>query len=164
MSPTSQTKKGFCCEPILILPHLSSIFLPTIHYGDEYGMRDVPDPDDRRTFDWSQVSSGNTSIALFHALIAIRTAYPALRTGSCMTLLTDDTNKIYSFGRMDLKNRIAVILNKDSRSHTVTIPSYQLSMTNGSSVTDQLTGNTYQVENGQVTVNVQGDGGVILAQ
>ena len=103
-------------------------------------MRDVPDPDDRRTFDWSQGCSGNASIALFHKLIAIRMAYPALRTGSFMTFLTDDANKIYSFGRMVQKNRIAVILNQDSRSHTVTIPSYQLSMTNGSSVTDQLTG------------------------
>src|SRR5207248_2013785 len=34
-----------------------------------------------------------------------------------------------------------------------------LSMTNGSSVTDQLTGSTYQVQNGQVMVDVQGEGG-----
>jgi hypothetical protein len=40
----------------------------------------------------------------------------------------------YSFGRMDQKNRIAVILNQDSLNHTVTIPAYQLSMTNGSRV------------------------------
>ncbi len=127
-------------------------------------MRGGSDPDDRRTFDWLQVSSGNAAIALFHKLIAIREAYPALRTGSFMTLLTDDANKIYSFGRMDQKNRIAVVLNQDSRSHTVTIPACQLSMTNGSSVTDQLTGNIYQVQNGQLTVNVQGDGGAILVQ
>jgi alpha-glucosidase len=79
-------------------------------------------------------------------------------------LLTDDANKIYSFGRMDQNNHIAVILNQDSRSYTVTIPAYQLSMTNGSSVTDQLTGDTYQVQNGQLTMNVQGHGGVILVQ
>ena len=127
-------------------------------------MRGGPDPDDRRTFDWSQGSTGNASIALFHKLIAIRTAYPALRTGSFITLLTDDANKIYSFGRMDQNNRIAVILNQDSRNHTVTIPAYQLSMINGSNVTDQLTGNIYQVQNGQLTVNVQGLGGAILIQ
>jgi alpha-glucosidase len=119
-------------------------------------MRGGSDPDDRRTFDWSQGSSGNASIALFHKLIAISTAYPAVRTGSCMTLLTDNANNIYSFGRMDQKNRIAVIHNQDSHSHTITIPAYQLSMTNGSSVTDQLTDNTYRVENGQVTVDVEG--------
>ena len=81
-----------------------------------------------------------------------------------MTLLTDDANKIYSFGRMDFNHRIAVILNDDASSHSVTIPAYQLSMTNGSSVTDQLTGNTYQVQNGQLTLNVHGYGGAILVQ
>jgi len=143
---------------------MTYVGLPTIYYGDEYGLRGGPDPDDRRTFDWSQVSSGNASLALFHKLIAIRMSYPALHTGSFMTLLTDDANKIYSFGRMDQKNRVAVILNQDSRSHTVTIPAYQLSMTNGSSVTDQLTDDIYQVQNGQLTLNVQGDGGAILVQ
>jgi alpha-glucosidase len=143
---------------------MTYVGLPTIYYGDEYGMRGGSDPDDRRTFDWSQVSSGNASVALFHQLIAIREAYPALRTGSYITLLTEDANKIYSFGRMDQENRIAVVLNQDSQSHTVTIPAYQLSMTNGSSVTDQLTGNIYQVQNGQVTVTVQGYSGAILVQ
>ena len=46
----------------------------------------------------------------------------------------------------------------------VTIPLYQLSMTDGGSVTDVLTGNVYQVQNGQVTVDVEGDGGVVLVQ
>ena len=107
---------------------------------------------------------GNAAVALFHKLIAIRKTYPALRTGSFITLLTDDANKIYSFGRMDQNNHIAVILNNDSHRHTVTIPAYQLSMINGSSVTDQLTGNIYQVQNGQLTVNVQGLSGAILVQ
>jgi alpha-glucosidase len=46
----------------------------------------------------------------------------------------------------------------------MTIPAYQLSMTDGSSVTDHFTGNTYQVQNGQVTVDVEGEGGAILVQ
>jgi len=57
---------------------------------------------------------------------------------------------------MDQKNRVAVILNQDSRSHIVTNPAYQLSMVNGSSITDELTENVYQVQNGQVTVDVEG--------
>jgi len=65
---------------------------------------------------------------------------------------------------MDQKNRVAVILNQDSRSHIVTNPAYQLSMVNGSSITDELTENVYQVQNGQATVDVEGEGGVILVQ
>jgi len=79
-------------------------------------------------------------------------------------LLTDDANKIYAFGRMDQKNRIAVVLNQDSSSHTVMIPAYQLSMTNGSSVVDELTGNSYEVQNEEVTVDVEGEGGAVLVQ
>jgi alpha-glucosidase len=46
----------------------------------------------------------------------------------------------------------------------VTIPAWQLSMTNGSWVTDLLTSTTYQVINGNLTVTVQGHYGAILEQ
>jgi alpha-glucosidase len=137
---------------------------PTIYYGDEYGMQGGADPDNRRTFDWSQATTTNAAVALTQKLIAIRNAYPALRTGSFMTLLTDDTNHLYAFGRFDATNRIAVALNNDSVSHTITVPVWQLSMVNGSTVTDLLSGNTYTVTNGNVTVTVDGHYGAILAQ
>ena len=137
---------------------------PTIYYGDEYGMQGGADPDNRRTFDWSQATLSNSAVALTSKLIAIRNAYPALRTGSFMTLITDDTNHIYAYGRFDQTNRIAVVLNNDSVSHSVTVPVWQLSMVDGSSVTDQLSGQSYVVSSGQVTVNVNGHYGAILAQ
>jgi alpha-glucosidase len=137
---------------------------PTIYYGDEYGMQGGADPDDRRTFDWTQGTTSNSAVALTQKLISIRNSYPALRTGSFMTLLTDDTNKIYSYGRFDNTNRIAVVLNNDSTSHTVTVPVYQMSVTNGSILTDKITGNTYTVSNGYVTVTVNGHYGAILVQ
>lgn len=143
---------------------MTYVGLPTIYYGDEYGMMGGADPDDRRTFDWSQGTASNSAVALFHKLITIRNTYSALRTGSFMTLLTDDTNNIYAYGRMDQQNRIAVVLNNDTTSHTVTIPAYQLSMVNGSTVTDAITGQSYTVQNGQLTVTVEGHYGAILVQ
>jgi alpha-glucosidase len=76
----------------------------------------------------------------------------------------DTTNHIYAFGRWDANHRIAVILNNTSNTETVTIPAWQLSMTNGSSVTDLLTNATYQVSNGNLTVSVEGHYGAILEQ
>jgi alpha-glucosidase len=137
---------------------------PTIYYGDEYGMQGGADPDNRRTFDWTLGNLNNSAVALAHKLIAIRNAYPALRTGSFMTLLTDDTNKLYAYGRFDATNRIAVALNNDTVAHTVTLPVFQLSMTNGSTVTDQISGQQYSVQNGLVTVTVNGHYGAILVQ
>jgi alpha-glucosidase len=138
--------------------------LPTLYYGDEYGMMGGADPDDRRTFDWSQGNTSNSAVALYQKLITIRNTYPALRTGSFLTLLTDNSNNVYSYGRIDAQNRIAVILNSDSTAHTVSIPVYQLSAVEGTTMTDKITGNTYQVQNGQVTVTVPGEYGAILVQ
>lgn len=127
-------------------------------------MQGGPDPDDRRTFDWSRAHAGDAAVALTHKLVSIRGRYSALRTGSYITLLTDDTRHIYAFGRFDSAHRIAVVLNNASATQTATVPAYQLSMTNGSPVTDLLTGQTYQVSNGNLTVNVEGHYGAILAQ
>jgi alpha-glucosidase len=78
--------------------------------------------------------------------------------------LVDTTNHIYAFGRWDANHRIAVVLNNTPNTESVTIPAWQLSMTNGSSVTDLLTNTTYQVINGNLTVTVQGHYGAILEQ
>ncbi|HJS91094.1 MAG TPA: alpha amylase N-terminal ig-like domain-containing protein [Steroidobacteraceae bacterium] len=137
---------------------------PMIYYGDEYGEQGGNDPDNRRTFDWTQANTGNTAVALTQKLISIRNQYPELRTGSYMTLLVDTTNHIYAFGRWDANHRIAVVLNNTANTETVTIPAWQLSMVNGSWVTDLLTNTTYQVSNGSLTVTVEGHYGAILEQ
>jgi alpha-glucosidase len=149
---------------LALIFQMTYVGTPTIYYGDEYGMQGGADPDNRRTFDWTTGSSTNSAVALTGKLTAIRKRYAALRTGSFMSLLTDDTNKLYAYGRFDATNRIAVALNNDSVAHTVAVPVWQLSVTNGSTVTDQLSGTAYTVQNGQVTVNVNGHYGAILAQ
>ncbi|MDE3072413.1 MAG: alpha-glucosidase C-terminal domain-containing protein, partial [Pseudomonadota bacterium] len=149
---------------LALIFQMTYVGTPTIYYGDEYGMQGGADPDNRRTFDWNTGSSTNSAVALTGKLTAIRRAYPALRTGSFITLVADNSNQIYAYGRFDANNRIAVALNNDSTSHTVTLPVWQLSMTNGSTVTDLLSGRQYSVQDGQVTVAVNGHYGVILAQ
>jgi alpha-glucosidase len=137
---------------------------PTLYYGDEYGMQGGADPDDRRTFDWSRATTGTPAVALTRKLVSIRNRYSALRTGSYMALLTDDARHIYAFGRLDASHRIAVVLSDAGDTQTVIIPAYQLSMTNGSRVTDLLTGRTYQVANGNLTVSVKAHYGAVLEQ
>ncbi|HYU73720.1 MAG TPA: alpha-amylase family glycosyl hydrolase [Ktedonobacteraceae bacterium] len=60
---------------------MTYVGMPTIYYGDEYGMQGGADPDDRRTFDWSQGNTSNSAVALFQKLISIRNTYSALRNG-----------------------------------------------------------------------------------
>jgi alpha-glucosidase len=149
---------------LALILQFTYIGTPGIYYGDEYGMLGGADPDDRRSFDWSQANTRNAAVALTHRLVSIRNRYPALRTGSYMTLVTDDIHRVYAFGRLDARHRIVVVLNDSPDRRTVTLPAYQLSMTNGSRVTDLLTGHTYQVGNGNLTVSVAGHYGSILEQ
>lgn len=143
---------------------MTYIGTPTIYYGDEYGMQGGADPDNRRTFDWAQGTTSNSAVSLTQQLISIRNQYPALRTGSFMTLLADDATDIYSFGRFDNTNRIAVVLNNDTARKSVTVPVSKMSVMDGSTMTDQITGTTYTVQNGSVTVSVNGHYGAILTQ
>ena len=149
---------------LALIFQMTYVGTPTIYYGDEYGMQGGADPDNRRSFDWSQATTTNSAVALTQQLIGIRRAYPALRTGSFMTLLTDDSHDIYAFGRFDQNNRIAVVLNATGGTQTVTVPVRTLSVTDGSQLTDLLTGHKYTVSGGAVTLSVQGHFGAILAQ
>jgi alpha-glucosidase len=149
---------------LALIFQMTYVGTPTIYYGDEYGMQGGADPDNRRSFDWSQATTSNAAVALTQKLVGIRNGYAALRTGSFMSLLTDDANHLYAYGRFDATHRIAVALNDDSVTHTVTVPVWQLSMANGSTVTDLLSGSHYTVSNGSVVVSVQGHYGAILAQ
>ncbi len=136
--------------------------MPTIYYGDEYGLQGGADPDNRRTFDWSQATTANASVALVQKLASIRKQYSALRTGSFQTLAVDDATKLFAFGRADASNRIAVVLNNDSATRTYTIPAYQLSVPDGATMKDAITGTTSTVSGGTVTVTVPGHYGAIL--
>lgn len=137
---------------------------PTIYYGDEYGMLGGSDPDDRRTFDWTQGTMDNQAVALTHKLTAIRRQYPALRTGSFLTLLTDDTAKIYAYARCDHANRIAVALNNDTQAHDVDVPVGKMSAPDGSHLTDKLTGTAYTVTSGRVHITLRAHAGAVLCQ
>ena len=143
---------------------MTYIGTPTIYYGDEYGMEGGNDPDDRRTFDWSKATLHNPSVAMAHRLIALRMRYAALRTGSFITLRTDDADHVYAFGRFDAHHRIAVVLNDSGHRQRVSVPVWQLGMREGSSVTDALGGGAYRVRHGMLEVPVAAMTGAVLVQ
>jgi alpha-glucosidase len=141
---------------------MTYVGVPTIYYGDEYGMSGGADPDNRRTMDWTVATEDNKAIALCRKLAAIRNKYTALRTGSFMTLHIDDANKTYGFARMDKRCKIAVLLNNDSREHTVELPVTQLDLKGEAKLTDEISGKTFTVSNGKVSVPLDGHYGAIL--
>jgi|GEM_PF-5221391 len=149
--------------------------LPTIYYGDEYGMMGggTNDAGKRWTFDWSQVANGGNSVfQLYQQMIALRHQYSALRDGSFMPLVTDNTTNVYAFSRFDANNRMIVVLNNSNTSETETIPAADAGAAFGSTLTNvtPLVGgvtepSSYTVDSsGNISVTLPGHYATILEQ
>jgi alpha-glucosidase len=150
---------------LAIIFQMTYVGSPAIYYGDEIGLTGGNDPDDRRTFNWNPSTWNQTLLSLYKTMISVRKSVSALNDGSFKTLLTDDANKLYSYGRWDAKTWAIVVLNNDIVGHTASVPAYQLSIPDGTKLIDQLTGTSYTVGNGMVNVpasSLFGHFGVVL--
>jgi len=152
---------------------------PTIYYGDEVGLvgpvaydpnNDTwqDDPYNRAPFPWLdesgtlpfythlQSQSGQAALRDFYTLLTTtRNSHPALRTGSFDTILMDDPNLIYAYGRrlVSANDAAVVILNRHDVDQTVTL---ELSgyLPVGAVLVDVLDNNTQYI--------VAADGGLTL--
>ena len=82
---------------------------PAIYYGDEIGMTGENDPGCRGGMAWDRQDDG--LLAWQRSLIALRKAHPALRTGSYIPLLADDSRRLFAFARQDASERITAVFN-----------------------------------------------------
>jgi alpha-glucosidase len=137
---------------LAIIFQMTYVGAPSIYYGDEVGRTGNNDPDNRRTFNWDMSTWNQTLLKLYQKLIQTRKQVSAFTDGSYKTLLTDDANKVFSYGRWDSHNWAIVVLNNDSTGHAASIPAFQLSIPDGTTLTDQLTGTAYTVASGIVQV------------
>lgn len=132
---------------------------PVIYYGDEVGMQGLSDPDCRRPYPWPDLglSPDTDMLAHYKKLISIRESYSVLRTGSLSTLLVDDANNIYALLRQDNSSNPAAVLvyNNGANQTTVTLNVTGL-LPESATLTDVLNDKTYKVDNGRITVPVNG--------
>lgn len=97
---------------------------PTVYYGDEVGMTGDDDPDDRRTYPWSDLG-GTPDMAMFahyQSLAALRDSVPALTAGDFRALLADDALDVAAYGRRIGSSAAVVVLNRSGSSHQVHVP------------------------------------------
>jgi alpha-glucosidase len=153
---------------------MTFVGMPSIYYGDEIGTTGGNDPDNRRTFDWNQSDWNMGVYDLTKTLTHNRVAHESWQDGSFMPLLTDDTNDIYAYGRnlMDASSIASgakpsdstiVILNNDlANQHSVTVDASQLSLVDGTTLTDLISGKTFTVSGGNVTVTLGPATGAVL--
>ena len=107
---------------------------PTVYYGDEAGVCGWTDPDNRRTYPWGHEDK---QMLLFHKeAIRIHRNSTALCTGSYKMLYT--AWGILAYGRFDEKERYTVIVNNTQDTVNVAIPVWQIGVTDGSRMEQQL--------------------------
>jgi glycosidase len=152
---------------------------PTVYYGDEAGLY-APgvvdsggvvqdDPYNRAPFPWDDTpgyyGGEDHSLESYYAQLAyIRSQHSALRTGDFRTLLTDDTNLIYAFGRADANEKMAIALNNNTSAVNNIVIDVSGYIANGTTLYDALTGNAYTVSGGNVViVSLAAKGAVILS-
>ena len=143
---------------------------PTVYYGDEagvespgrlYGGKYEDDPYNRVPFPWDDTPghySARPGMAAYYTLLGqARAAHPALRVGSFDTLLTDDTARVYAYGRRWISGTVAdagvVVLNRDATARTVVV-NVRGYLGAGTVLTDVLSGGAvYTVSaDGRITV------------
>lgn len=143
---------------------------PTVYYGDEVGVESPgrlyngkweDDPYNRVPFPWDDTPgdySQRPGMADFYALLGrARAVHPALRTGSLDTLLTDDPNRVYGYGRRwisgTLGDAAVIVLNRhpiQTQTVTLSVDGY---LGEGAVFTDVLHGGAvYTVSGGMLTV------------
>jgi hypothetical protein len=158
---------------------------PMVYYGDEAAL-DSPsvangpngpedDPYNRAPYPWAdEIGDPNVygpadggMIVYYSTLAHLRQQHPALRTGSFATLLTGDTtpsasdNNTYAFARSASGESAIVVLNNGTSSNTarVLVGAY---FANGTQLQDALSGATYTVSGGNVTLTLAARSGAIL--
>ncbi len=150
---------------LAIIVQMTYVGAPAVYYGDEVGLTGGNDPDNRRTFNWNTATWNNNLLNLYKTLIQTRKQVSAFTQGSFKTLVIDDANKLYSYGRWDNNSWAIVAVNNDSTGHGISLPAWQLSIPNGTVLTDKLTGANYTVSNGVINVPASallGHYGVVL--
>jgi len=98
---------------------------PCLYYGDEVGMSAGGDPFCREAFPWHQPETWDTALQDFYrAAIALRQAYPALRTGKFAFLFGQ--GKAVAYRRQLEAQEVVVVFNAGKRARTIKLPAAQL--------------------------------------
>jgi glycosidase len=142
---------------------------PTVFYGDEVGLTGDDDPDDRRTYPWTDLG-GTPDMNLFshyRTLANLRRDNAALTMGDFRALLADDAAETVAFGRKTGQQAALVALNRSNQARTVSIPLDGYvpdgAVFSGLYGVGNAGGGSYSVANGALEVTLSPLSGLLLA-
>src|SRR5687768_16732237 len=97
---------------------------PTVFYGDEVGITGDDDPDDRRTYPWTDQGGTPDQDMFIHyqRLNTLRSSNDVLVHGNFKVLFTDDGSQVVAYGRKTGDQAAIVIINRGSETQAGPIP------------------------------------------
>jgi glycosidase len=116
---------------LLALLQMTYVGAPMIWYGTEVGMWGSGDPNNRKPMLWTDLQPYaqadenhvmEEQLAFYKQAIALRSAHPALRTGTFRTVLTDDAQDVWVFLREGEGEQVLVALNAAGQPATIALP------------------------------------------
>lgn len=165
-------------QKLFAILHMTYVGAPMIYYGDEAGMWGANDPCCRKPMVWpdmkyadevylpdgemrkipDQVEFDRDLFDHYRKLIRIRNDHEALQVGDFRTLLTDNRRDVYAFMRRYNDENVIVVLNNSQNEHQIVLrPGID------GKLVDVLNDNqVFQIQRGDLMLNVEGKGGRIL--
>lgn len=156
---TEEQKNDIAALLLLQMTYLGS---PVIYYGDETGLTSgYYQNQNVSQFIWDESQWDQDILNLVKALGQARKEYTCLKDGVLCQGEVDDVQLFLSFGRFDKNGAVITLCNKQgvALEREVNVSRYNIS--DGTVLTDYLTGASYKVKDGKVTVNVI-PGGTLL--
>ncbi len=158
---------------------------PTVFYGDEAAINapsrangsngPIGDPYARAPYPWTDQPGDVTVygppdqnvIAFYRKLAHLRKQHAALSSGKIVTLLTGDTQEpstapnTYAYARIGSNETAIVVLNNGANVNTPVIPASAY-YADGTRLQDALSGTTYTVTQGNISLNLNAISGAVL--
>jgi glycosidase len=115
---------------LAVLVQMTYVGAPMVWYGDEIGMFGSDDPFCRKPMIWPDLGAfedpderiDEAHLAAYRAMIALRSASPALRRGAFRTLAADDARDTWVFERALGDERVIVALNASANAQDFALP------------------------------------------
>ncbi|HEY9900408.1 MAG TPA: alpha-amylase family glycosyl hydrolase [Pantanalinema sp.] len=134
---------------------------PVVYYGDEIGMQGAKDPDNRRAFEWTQSRQNRDLLGFYRQLIALRNANPVLRTGAFRSIRRHNDLGLFGYVRELGQQKVAVLMNNSASAREWSLD-VSSAFSDGTKLSDPLTGQAYAVQEGHVPLKLAPKQGIIL--
>lgn len=137
--------------------------VPCIYYGDEVALGGKDDPDNRRCMPWDEADWDLDMLAFYKRIIRLRREQDALRHGGYQGLVA--RGGLWVFQRQSPAQQIVVVgYRGPTEAMDLVIPVAHGGIANGTSLVDLMSGRSFTVSDGAITLERLAPGDALLLE